>query len=147
MKKLLSLTFLLLSMNTFANVNKEPIRTTNAPAPLGTYSQAIKSNNIIYISGQIGIVPGTGELINGNFDEQVNQVFKNIKAITDASWQSIDNIVKLNVYMPDLSNFSKVNESMKLYFKQPYPARSVVEVKALPKNAAIEIEAIVAVTK
>lgn len=147
MKKLLLITLLLsgLSINIFANETKQPIDTDNAPSPLGTYSQAIRTNNTVYLSGQIGINPKTGELISEEFKPQIKQVFKNLQAVVLASGQSINDIVKLNVYMTDLTNFNDVNTAMKIYFKPPYPARSAVEVKALPKNAAVEVEAILTV--
>ena len=134
-----------LSASIFASVNKEPIETDEAPAPLGTYSQAIRTNNTVYLSGQIGINPKTGELISEEFRPQIKQVFKNLQKVVLASGQSIDDIVKLNVYMTDLSNFQDVNAAMKLYFKPPYPARSAVEIKALPITDAVEVEAILTI--
>jgi reactive intermediate/imine deaminase len=141
MHKVTTLILLLLTMNTYAD-SKIQIFTDKAPTPIGTYSQAINSQGTIYISGQIGMLPKTGKLIQGGFKNQVKQVFENIKAITDASHQSINSIIKLNVYLTNLSDFDAVNESMSYYFTAPFPARSLIEVKKLPKGAAIEIEAI-----
>jgi reactive intermediate/imine deaminase len=145
MKKLLVLLILIVSpAQTFAetNTDKSAILTENAPAPIGIYSQAIKVDNTIYISGQIPLDPKTGNLIAGDFNKQAKQVLNNLSAITKAAGANLDNIVKLTVYMTDLANFAILNKTMSEYFHQPYPARVVIEVKGLPKQAPIEIEAI-----
>ncbi len=130
--------------NAFSSSMKKIIYTPNAPMPIGTYSQAVMFGNTIYMSGQIAIDPATGELVSGDFSEQARQVFKNIIEIAKASGGSTDDILKLTIYLPDLNNFSKVNAIMQEFFHEPYPARSTVEIKALPKNAVLEIEAIMA---
>lgn len=129
----------MMASSTFA---KEIIQTNDAPAPIGIYSQAIKAGNTIYISGQIPMDPKTGALVHGDFKEQVKQTFMNLEAITKAAGGTLNNIVKLTVYLTDLNNFAAVNESMEKLFQKPYPARAVIEIKALPKNAMIEIEAV-----
>ena len=121
---------------------KKKINTSNAPKALGTYSQAIAIANTIYISGQIPIDPKTSELVKGK-ENQIIQVLKNLKAVCEEANASLDDIVKLNIYLQDLSVFSSVNEIMQEYFKEPYPARSTIEVAKLPLNALIEIEAII----
>jgi reactive intermediate/imine deaminase len=126
--------------NTFTS--KKEISTPTAPAPIGVYSQAIQFNNMVYISGQIPIDPKTGDIVPGDFEAQVNQVLKNVSEVAKAAGGNVDNIVKLNVYLTDLKNFNLVNDAMKKYFHTPYPARSAIEIKALPKNATVEIEAI-----
>jgi 2-iminobutanoate/2-iminopropanoate deaminase len=123
-------------------ISKKEISTPTAPAPIGVYSQAIEFNNMVYISGQIPIDPKTGDIVAGDFDAQVDQVLKNISEVAKAAGGNLDNIVKLNVYLTDLKNFNLVNEAMKKYFHAPYPARSAIEIKALPKNAVVEIEAV-----
>lgn len=120
---------------------KKSINSIKSPAPIGTYSQAIQFGNMIYMSGQIAIDPKTGELIHGGFKDQARQVFMNISEVAKAAGGNMNAIIKLTVYVTDLKNFKDVNDVMKEYFKQPYPVRSVVEVKALAKNAEIEIEA------
>ena len=118
-------------------------QTTNAPIPIGTYSQAIQFEKTIYISGQIPVNPKTGELIQGDFKAQIRQVFNNISEIAKTSGHGINDCLKLTIYITDLKHFNDINDVMKLYFTEPYPARAVIEVKALPKNAAVEIEAII----
>lgn len=142
MKKLLLTTLMLTNFSStlFASL---PINTNKAPSPIGTYSQAMQSKNTIYLSGQIGINPRTNKLISSDFKKQVDQVFKNLSAVAKASDSSLNHIVKLTVYMTNLANFDEVNTAMKAYFKPPFPARSAIEIKALPKGASIEIEAII----
>lgn len=135
-----------ISFNTSADCIKEAIYTKNAPAPIGTYSQGIKFGNTVYISGQIAVDPKTGELVQGDFSNQIRQTFINISEIAKAAGGSIDDTLKLTVYLTDLRNFGEVNEMMKEFFQQPYPARAVIEIKALPKNALIEIEAVMGKT-
>jgi reactive intermediate/imine deaminase len=144
MKKIgLSLILFAVSSGVFASIaNKKEIYTPTAPAPIGVYSQAIQTGNMVYISGQIPLDPKTGEMVQGDFSAQVNQALMNLSEITKAAGGDVDNIVKLTVYLTDLSNFSLVNDAMKTYFHAPYPARAAIEIKALPKNAPVEIEAV-----
>ncbi len=123
----------------------EAINTTNAPQAIGTYSQAIKVNNInstVYLSGQIPLVPETMALNTGDMAAQIRQVFDNIRAVAQASGGDLANIVKLNIFLTDLSHFTLVNEIMAEYFQQPYPARAAVGVASLPKNVPVEMDAI-----
>ena len=122
-------------------MTKTVIHTDNAPAAIGTYSQAIKAGNTVYVSGQIPLDPKTMELVEG-FEEQTVQVFENLKAVTEASGASLQDVAKMTIFMTDLSNFAKVNEVMATFFAEPYPARAAVGVAALPKGVQIEIEAI-----
>jgi len=143
MKNKLSILLMMgISICSWADNGKRSIYTPNAPAPIGTYSQAIQWGNTIYISGQIPIDPKTGELVQGNFNDQVRQVFINLNEITKAADGTLDDILKLTIYLHDLTNFNQVNEVMKEYFHEPYPARAAIEIKALPKNAPVEIEAV-----
>ncbi|OGV31486.1 MAG: reactive intermediate/imine deaminase [Legionellales bacterium RIFCSPHIGHO2_12_FULL_35_11] len=118
------------------------IETTTAPAAIGTYSQAIVSSNTVYLSGQIPLDPITMELCSSDIEQQIDQVFNNIAAVCKAAGGSLANIVKLNVYLLDLASFSLVNIAMEHYFTQPYPARAVIGVSNLPRNAKVEIDAI-----
>lgn len=120
---------------------KEIIHTTDAPQAIGSYSQAIKVGQTIYLSGQIGLDPSTMQMVEG-IEAQIKQVFNNLKAVTEAAGGKLSDIVKLNVYLIDLSNFSRLNEIMSEYFKKPYPARAALGVASLPKNALVEIDAI-----
>lgn len=126
-------------------MKKTIVETKNAPNAIGPYSQAIKVNNTVYLSGQIPLVPDTMELISQDFTAQCHQVFKNLSSVTEAAGGSLKHIVKLTIYLSDLTNFPIVNEVMSTYFDQPYPARAAVGVKALPKNAAVEIEGIMVI--
>jgi len=121
---------------------KEKIQTTKAPEAIGTYSQGIKSGNLIFLSGQIPLDPETMELVEGN-ENQIRQAFKNVASLCEASDSDISEIVKVNISLSDLSVFSQVNEIMKEYFDEPYPARAALEVAKLPLGALIEIEAII----
>ena len=123
-------------------MNKEIITTSGAPKPVGAYSQAVKYGNFLFISGQIPLEPETGEVISGDFTDQTRRVLNNIMAILDASGMSAENVVKTNVYMTDLANFSIVNEVYAEFFKSDPPARAAVEVSKLPLNVEIEIECI-----
>ena len=120
----------------------EIIFTEDAPRAIGTYSQAVKVGNIIYLSGQIPLVPKTMELIEGDKKNQIKRVFMNLAAVAKASGGSLSNITKLNIYLTDLSDFPLINEIMPEYFSEPYPARAVVGVANLPKGAKIEMDAI-----
>ena len=120
------------------------ISTTSAPAAVGPYSQAIKLGNMLYCSGQIGLVPATGAMVEGGFKAQVSQAFSNLKAVIEAAGGNVNQSVKLTLFLTDLSQFALVNEMMAATFQQPYPARSTVGVASLPKGAEFEVEAIVA---
>jgi reactive intermediate/imine deaminase len=126
-------------------MSKEIVKTSNAPAAIGAYSQAVKVSGIgetIYISGQIPLDPDSMSVVSEDFETQTRQVFTNLNAIIKATGGSIENIVKLNVYLTDLSNFSILNEVMQELFNEPYPARAAVQVSALPKQVQIEIDAV-----
>lgn len=125
--------------------NKAIISTEHAPAAIGTYSQAVKVNNTVYLSGQIPLVPETMTLIEGDFKVQAEQVFKNLRAVCQAANGDLQDIVKLNLYLTDLSNFPVVNEVMATFFDEPYPARAAVGIKELPKGAMFEAEAVMVV--
>ena len=125
--------------------NRAVIHTDNAPQAIGTYSQAVKVGNTVYLSGQIPLVPSTMEMVEGGFEAQVVQVFDNLTAVCEASGGSIQQIAKLNIFLTDLSNFATVNEIMSRYFEQPYPARAAIGVKELPKGAAVEMDGILVV--
>lgn len=123
-----------------------PIATDAAPAAIGPYSQAIRAGNTVYLSGQIPLDPATQEMVGDAFAAQAGQVFENIAAVADAAGGSLADIVKLTVYLIDLSRFAEVNEIMASYFKEPYPARAAIEVSALPRGAQIEIDAIMVIS-
>ena len=117
------------------------VSTQNAPAAIGTYSQAVRAGDTLYMSGQIGLDPATGQLVEG-IDNQIDRVFGNLKAVADAAGASLGDVVKVTVYLTDLANFARVNEAMARYFTQPYPARAAVGVAALPRGALVEADAI-----
>ena len=123
-------------------MTKEIIQTNQAPQAIGTYSQAVKVDHTIYLSGQIPLVPETMTIIEGDIAAQITQVFDNLKAVAEAAGGDLDDIVKLNVFLTDLSNFPLVNEIMGHYFQEPYPARAAIGVAALPKDAGVEMDAI-----
>ncbi|HLD84163.1 MAG TPA: RidA family protein [Coxiellaceae bacterium] len=118
------------------------IHTSHAPEAIGTYSQAVCAGNLVYISGQIPLDPKTMTLISGDFAAQATQAFDNLKAVATAAGATLANVVKLQIYLRDMNKFSIVNEVMSSYFKKPYPARAVVEVSRLPKDALIEVDAV-----
>ena len=120
---------------------KQIIATPNAPAAIGTYSQAVRAGNTVYLSGQIPLDPATMQLVEG-FEAQVRRVFDNLKAVCEAAGGSLNDLVKVNVYLIDLANFAKVNEIMATYISQPYPARAAVGVASLPRGAQVEIEGV-----
>ena len=124
---------------------KTIIQTDNAPAAIGTYSQAVKVDNTVYISGQIPLDPASMEVVEGGIDAQITRVFDNLTAVAEAAGGSLKDVVKLNIYLTDLSNFPTVNEIMAKYFDQPYPARAAVEVSALPKAVGVEMDAVLVV--
>jgi reactive intermediate/imine deaminase len=120
---------------------KTIISTAGAPAAIGTYSQAVKVGDTVYLSGQIGLDPASGTLVDG-IDAQITRVFDNLKAVAEAAGGSLADVVKLNVFLTDLGNFAKVNETMAKYFQQPYPARAAVGVASLPRGALVEADAV-----
>jgi len=122
--------------------NKAVIHTDKAPAAIGTYSQAVKVNNTVYLSGQIPLIPETMELVEGDISVQIRQVFDNLSEVCGASGGDLSNIVKLNIFLTDLSNFATVNQVMGEYFQQPYPARAAIGVSELPKGAQVEMDGI-----
>ena len=121
---------------------REIISTDHAPAAIGTYSQAVKVGNTVYLSGQIPLVPETMEMIEGDIEAQIRRVFDNLSAVAAAAGGSLADIAKLNIFLTDLGNFAKVNEVMAEYFQQPYPARAAVEVAGLPRNAGVEMDGV-----
>lgn len=123
--------------------NKAHIYTENAPAAIGPYSQAVKVHQTVYLSGQIPLDPKTMELVEGDIQKQARQVFANLRAVCEASGSDLSGIVKLNIYLTDLSHFAAVNEVMAELFQEPYPARAAIGVKELPKGAEVEMDAIV----
>jgi reactive intermediate/imine deaminase len=125
-------------------MSKQIISTPNAPVAIGTYSQAVRVGNTIWVSGQIPLDPATKELVKGDMEAQVRQVFENLKAIVAAAGASFDDVVKATVFLIDLSHFGLVNKVMAEYFREPYPARAAVGVAALPRGAQVEVECIVA---
>lgn len=126
-------------------MSKEAIQSNAAPAAIGTYSQAIKSGQFVFMSGQIPLDPATMEIVNGDFEARARQVFDNLKAVAEEAGGKLDQIVKLTVYLTDLGKFATVNSVMADYFEEPYPARAAVGVASLPKGADVEAEAILAV--
>jgi reactive intermediate/imine deaminase len=121
---------------------REIISTDQAPAAIGTYSQAVKVGNTVYLSGQIPLAPETMEMIEGDIEAQIRRVFDNLSAVAAAAGGSLADIAKLNIFLTDLGNFAKVNEVMAEYFQQPYPARAAVEVAGLPRNAGVEMDGV-----
>ena len=119
------------------------IHTKNAPSAIGAYSQAVKAGGFMYVSGQIPLVPETMEIVSEDFSVQVKQVLENLKAIIVDSDSKLSDVVKLNVYLKDLTNFQSVNDAMSSVFDEPYPARAAVEVSRLPKDVLVEIDAVV----
>jgi len=123
-------------------MSKEPIHTQRAPAAIGPYSQAIRAGNTVYLSGQIPLDPATMELVKGDIRAEIRQVFDNLVAVSEAAGGSLDNAVRLTVYLTDLANFPIVNEIMAEYCREPYPARAAIGVAQLPRGAAVEIDGI-----
>lgn len=128
-------------------MSKQIIHTDKAPAAVGPYSQAVATSatKMVFLSGQIGFVPATGELVTTSFEAQVKQAFANMAAVIEASGANLDNVVKLTLYLTDLNNFSVVNDIMASVIPQPFPARSTIGVASLPKGASFEVEAILAI--
>jgi len=123
-------------------MTKSVIHSDAAPAAIGTYNQAIKAGNTVYLSGQIPLVASTMEMVSEDFAEQAHQVFKNLCAVCEAAGGDINDMVKVNIFLIDLGHFATVNEIMAQYFTKPYPARAAVQVSALPKAAQIEIDGV-----
>ena len=123
-------------------MSREIIRTDRAPQAIGTYSQAVKVGSTVYLSGQIPLVPETMEMVEGNMEAQIRRVFDNLQAVAAAAGGSLADVVKLNVFLTDLAHFPLVNQVMADYFQEPYPARAAVGVAALPKHAAVEMDAV-----
>lgn len=123
-------------------MNKKTIMSDAAPAAIGTYSQAVEHNGLVFISGQIPLDPATMELVEGDFEERARRVFENLKAVAEAAGGSLNDVVKLTIYLTDLGNFAAVNSVMAEYFDEPYPARAAIGVAALPKGAEVEVDAI-----
>ncbi len=121
---------------------KQPIHTKEAPAAIGTYSQAIRAGNTVYLSGQIPLDPTTAQLVAGDTRAEIKRVFDNLAAVAKAAGGTLDDAVKVNVYLTDLKNFTLVNEVMTEYFKEPYPARAAIGVAQLPRGAAVEVDAV-----
>jgi len=123
-------------------MTKEIISTENAPQAIGTYSQAVKTGSTVYMSGQIPLIPETMEMVEGDIRQQIHRVFQNLQAVAKAAGGDLSDVVKLNVFLTDLTNFPQVNEVMAEYFQQPYPARAAIGVAALPKDAGVEMDAV-----
>ncbi len=121
------------------------ISTNNAPQAIGTYSQAVKVNNTVYLSGQIALIPETMAMKEGDISKRIHQVFKNLTAVCEAAGGNLQDIVKLNIFLTDLSHFTTVNEIMAEYFQQPYPARAAIGVKELPKGTDVEMDGVMVV--
>lgn len=123
-------------------MSRSIIETKDAPAAIGTYSQAVRAGNTVYVSGQIPLDPATGQLVSGDIDAEIRRVFDNLKAIATAAGGSFADVSKVTVFLTDLSHFARVNEIMATYFERPYPARAAVGVAALPRGARVEMECI-----
>ncbi|BBJ00560.1 reactive intermediate/imine deaminase [Ferrigenium kumadai] len=121
--------------------NKKFIQTPDAPAAIGTYSQAVRVDHTVYLSGQIGLDPTSMQMVDG-IDAQIHRVFQNMRAVATAAGGSMDDVVKLNIFLTDLGNFARVNEIMATYFHQPYPARAAVGVASLPRGALVEADGV-----
>lgn len=128
-------------------MSRSTISTDKAPAAIGTYSQAVRAGDTIYLSGQIPMDPASGELVAGGISEQVRRVFENLSAVAGAAGASLNDIVKLNVYLRDMQNFAAINEIMAEYFVAPFPARAAVGVADLPRGAAVEMDAVICLTR
>ncbi|MEN8167786.1 MAG: RidA family protein [Pseudomonadota bacterium] len=123
-------------------MSREIISTDQAPQAIGTYSQAVKCGNTVYLSGQIPLVPETMEMVEGDIEAQIHRVFNNLQAVARAAGGSLADVAKLNVFLTDLTNFPIVNQVMAEYFTEPYPARAAIGVAALPKDAGVEMDAV-----
>jgi reactive intermediate/imine deaminase len=127
-------------------MQRRVIQTDGAPQAIGTYSQAVQCGDTVYLSGQIPLVPESMEMVEGNMEAQIRRVFDNLSAVAAAAGGSLADIAKLNIFLTDLSHFPLVNQVMADYFQEPYPARAAVGVAALPKDAAVEMDAIMVVS-
>jgi len=125
-------------------MGKHAIHSDDAPAAIGTYSQAVKTGNLVFLSGQIPLDPATMEFVDGDFEARTRQVFDNLRAVATAAGGDLNQVVKLTIFLTDLANFATVNSVMEDYFEQPYPARAAVGVAALPKGADVEADAVLA---
>jgi reactive intermediate/imine deaminase len=123
-------------------MNRTIVQTDRAPAAIGPYSQAVRAGDTVYLSGQIPLVPATGEVLNGNFQDLTRQVFDNLAAVAEAAGGGLNDLVKLNIFLTDLGHFQTVNSIMAEYFSEPYPARAAVQVAALPKGVPVEMDAV-----
>ncbi len=126
-------------------MSRKAIQTSAAPAAIGTYSQAIRHNDTVYVSGQIPLDPNTGELVSDDIEAQITQVFDNLRSVAEAAGSDLARALKVTVFLTDLNHFGKVNEIMAQYFSKPYPARAALEVAGLPKGAQVEADAILSV--
>lgn len=126
-------------------MRKKPINTDDAPAAIGTYSQAIQAGNFVFLSGQIPLVPATMEIVEGNFEARARQVFENLRAVAEAAGGSLDDAVKITVFLTNLDDFATVNAVMESFFEQPYPARAAIGVASLPKGVDVEADAVLAI--
>lgn len=122
-------------------MSKSSVHTPSAPQAIGTYSQAVRCGDTVYLAGQIGLDPATMQMVDG-IDAQIHRVFKNLQAVAAAAGGNVDDFVKVNIYLTDLAHFAKVNEIMATYFSEPYPARAAVGVASLPRNAQVEVDAV-----
>jgi reactive intermediate/imine deaminase len=123
-------------------MSRQIIETPHAPAAIGTYSQAVRSGNTVWISGQIPLDPATMQMVSGDIDAEIRRVFDNLKAVAAAASGTLDDAVKVTIFLTDLAHFAKVNEIMATYFTKPYPARAAVGVAALPRGARVEMECV-----
>lgn len=126
-------------------MNKKAIHTDEAPAAIGTYSQAVQAGGLVFLSGQIPLDPATMEVVDGDFEARARQVFKNLQAVAAAAGGSLNDVVKLTIFLTDLDNFATVNSVMASFFEQPYPARAAIGVSSLPKGVDVEADAILAI--
>ena len=126
-------------------MSKQAIHTDSAPAAIGTYSQAIQVGNLVFLSGQIPLVPDTMEIVEGDFEARARQVFSHLEAVANAAGGNLEDVVKLTIFLTDLENFATVNAVMENFFEPPFPARAAVGVASLPKNVDVEADAILAV--
>ena len=126
-------------------MNKKAIHTDDAPAAIGTYSQAVQAGDLVFLSGQIPLLPTTMEVVDGGFEARARQVFQNLQAVAEAAGGSLNNAVKITVFLTDLDNFATVNAVMEEFFEQPYPARAAVGVASLPKGVDVEADAVLAI--
>lgn len=126
-------------------MTRTAIFTDKAPRAIGPYSQAVRAGNTVYLSGQIALQPGSGDMVTGGIEAEARQVFENLKAVAEASGTGLAQVVKLNIYLLDLADFAKINEIMTGYFQEPFPARATLAVAGLPRGARIEVDAVMVV--